>query len=42
MAYMHDMLDEGGCDNELMKGENVDPDEVKKNCIFAVILGGRH
>ena len=32
--FLHDMLDEGGCDNELMKGEHVDPDEVQNNGIF--------
>ena len=26
---MHDMLDEGGCDEDLMKGNDVDPDEVR-------------
>ena len=27
--FLHNMLDNGGCDNDLMKGENVDPDEVR-------------
>ena len=26
---LHNMLDDGGCDNDLMKGEKVNPEEVR-------------